>query len=196
MELPWATLFALLFMTMGPIRAVAIFSVIGTGDKDPEVRRLARQSAFLSAVAFILAIFGGTATLVQWGVSLPTLVGSAGIVLLALSLQSLLIPAAATTGTQDPATLRPSTIVFPGLFPPVAVTIPIIFAASFPQLHTHLQIIAIGLSIVLLNWLAMLRSKAILRMIGRVPLEILGAVFGVLQVALALQFIVNAISMA
>jgi len=195
MELHLGMLFGLLFMTMGPIRAVAVFAGVGTDDNAPGVRRLAARAAGLTAIAFVLAVFGGTGTLASWEVSLPVLIGSAGVVLLALSLQSLLVPAPQSTSQIDPLKLRPTTLVFPGLFPPIAVTIPIIFAAAVPNLRAQLEIIAVGLGVVLLNWLLMLRAKRIMRAIGPSPLEILGAVFGVLQAALAMQFIVNAAKM-
>ncbi len=195
MELPWGSLFGLLFMTMGPIRAIVIFANVGTDDRAPGVRKLAASSSALTAATFILAVFGGTSTLAGWGVTLPVLIGSSGIVLMTLSLQSLLMPAAPAMPPKDPLKTRATTIVFPGLFPPIAVSIPIIFAAAFADLRTHLLIIALGLTIILLNWVLMLRAKTIIRKIGTVPLEILGAVFGVLQVALALQFIVNAVAM-
>ena len=78
MEFPAATLFGLLFMTMGPIRAVAIFATVGTDDKAPGVRRLATRAALLTALAFVLAVYGGTGTLASWAVSythltLPTI---------------------------------------------------------------------------------------------------------------------------
>ena len=195
MDVPWSSFCGLLFMTMGPLRWIAVFANVGTDDKAPEVRRLAARSAFLAAVAFVLAVFGGTSSLTGWGVSLPALIASSGVVLLALSLQSLLSPTAPRTPPKDPLTTRATTTVFPGLFPPIAVTVPIIFAAAFPDLRTRLAIIGVGLAVILLNWLLTLRAKAIIRAIGSVPLEILGAVFGVLQVALSLQFIVNAVSM-
>lgn len=37
-ELPWAALFGLMFMTMGPIRAIAVFSKIGESDATPDLR--------------------------------------------------------------------------------------------------------------------------------------------------------------
>lgn len=193
--MPLGLLFGLLFMTMGPIRAVAVFATVGADDKAPGVRRLAARAALLTALAFVLAVFGGTSTLAGWGVSLPVLIISAGVVLLALSLQSLLVPAVQSSSSLDPLKLRATTLVFPGLFPPIAVTIPIIFAAAVPNLRAQLEIIAVGLGIILLNWLLTLRAKRIMRAIGSSPLDILGAVFGVLQVALAMQFIVNAVKM-
>jgi len=195
MELPLGMLFGLLFMTMGPIRAVAVFATVGSADDAPGVRRLAARAALLTALAFVLAVYGGTGTLASWDVSLPVLVGSAGVVLLALSLQSLLVPAPPAPSMIDPSKLRPTALVFPGLFPPIAVTIPIIFAAAVPDSRAQLEIIAVGLGVIILNWLLMLRSKRIMRAMGSGPLDILNAVFGVLQVALAMQFIVNAVKM-
>ena len=195
MEVPWSSLIGLLFMTMGPIQAVAVFANVGTDDRGPGVRPMAARATALTATAFVLAVFGGTGTLAGWGVSLPVLIGSGGIVILALSLQSLLAPSRPMPPPIDPLTTRATQIVFPGLFPPIAVTIPIIFAAALPDMRTRLQIIAVGLVLILINWILMLFAKKIIRAIGTVPLEILGAVFGVLQVALGLQFIVNAVMM-
>jgi len=62
-------------------------------------------------------------------------------------------------------------------------------------MEVKLGILAMGLGLVALNWLLMRRSKAILRAVGPVPLQLLGAVFGVLQLALALQFIRDAVAM-
>lgn len=85
--------------------------------------------------------------------------------------------------------MEAAAIAFPGLFPPIAVVVPLIFAVAFPGIEVKLGILAMGLGIVTLNWLLMRRAKAIIRATGPVPLQLLGAVFGVLQLALALQFI-------
>jgi multiple antibiotic resistance protein len=192
--MPWRELFGLLFMTMGPIRAIATFSVVGADDAAPEVRALARRAAGLVAGAFVVTVLIGTGVLGAWGISFPVLIGAGGVALLALSLQALLVPPA--TGRQiDPTKVEAAAIAFPGLFPPIAVVVPLIFAVAFPGVAVKLGILAMGLGIVALNWLLMLRAKAILRTIGPVPLQLLGAVFGVLQVALALQFIRDAVAM-
>ena len=192
--MPWGELFGLLFMTMGPIRAIATFSVVGEDDAAPEVRALARRAAVLVAGAFVVTVVIGTGVLGAWGITFPVLIGAGGVALLALSLQALLVPPA--TGRRvDPAQVEAAAIAFPGLFPPIAVVVPLIFAVAFPGLTVKLGILAMGLGIVALNWLLMLRAKAIIRVVGPVPLQLLGAVFGVLQVALALQFIRDAVAM-
>ena len=190
-EMPWGTLFGLLFMTMGPIRAVAVFSGVGDGDDAPGVRTLANRSAALVAGAFVMTVIVGNAVLTAWGVSFPALIGAAGVVLLALSLQALLSPAGPSPAV-DPEKTPAAAIAFPGLFPPIAVSVPIIFATPFPGWDIKAGILAMGLALIVVNWLLMLRSKAILRVIGPVPLQLFGAVFGVLQLALGLQFILDA----
>jgi len=181
-------------MTMGPIRAIAIFSRVGTDDAQPEVKALANRSAMLVAGAFLVAILMGTGALGAWGVSFPVLIGAGGVALFALSLQTLLAPPS-PGGPMDAATVHAANVAFPGLFPPIAVVVALIFAVAFPGVEVHAAIIGMGLGLIFLNWLLMRRSKAILRAIGPVPLQLFGAVFGVLQLALSLQFIHDAVVM-
>lgn len=189
--MPWGQLFGLLFMTMGPIRAIAVFSKVGESDTAPGVRALATRSAGLVAGAFLVAVIMGSGALTAWGVSFPVLIGAAGAALFALSLQALLNPAG-SSAPLDPEKTPAAAIAFPGLFPPIAVTVPLIFSVPFPGTEVKLGIIGMGLGLIALNWLLMLKSKAILRAIGPVPLQLFGAVFGVLQLALGLEFMVDA----
>ncbi len=194
-DFPWGTLWSLMFMTMGPIRAVAVFSNVGTSDADPGVRRLAAQASAIVAGAFLLTVLIGNSVLVAWGVSFPVLIGTGGLILAILSLQSILNVQPVAGQPLDPAKTPAATIAFPGLFPPIAVTIPLIFAVPFPGYDTKIGIIVMGLALIALNWLLMRRSKTIMRAIGPVPLQLLGAVFGVLQLALGIEFIADAFRM-
>lgn len=102
----WATLFGLMFMTMGPIGAIAVFSAFGESDHDPGVRPLAARSIGRVAAAFAVAALLGDLVLVRWGVDLPALVIAAGAIVFALSLQAMLsppAPAAAIDATRVPA---------------------------------------------------------------------------------------------
>jgi small neutral amino acid transporter SnatA (MarC family) len=193
--MPWGSLFGLLFMTMGPIRAIAVYSRVGERDDAPGVRALATRSAALVAGAFLLTVLVGDAALSAWGVSFPALIAAGGVVLIALSMQALLLPAAGPPSPIDPERTPAAAIAFPGLFPPIAVSVPLIFVTPFPGWETKAVILVMGAALITANWLLMLRSKAILRTIGPVPLQLFGAVFGVLQVALGLQFVLDAWAM-
>ncbi|GAA5524964.1 hypothetical protein Maes01_01524 [Microbulbifer aestuariivivens] len=189
---PWGTLFGLLFMTMGPIRAIAVFSIYGESDEAPAVRSLAWRSIVLSAIAFCVALFMGDGALQSWGVGMPALIAAAGAILFILSLQMIMFPAPQAPTIVDPASVTPAQVCFPGLFPPLAVAIPVIFAAAAPGTLARLIILAIGLFILLLDWLAMRYAKRIIKTIGPVPLKLFGAVFGILQAALGIEFIIDA----
>lgn len=194
-EMPWGALFGLLFMTMGPIRAIAVFSKVGERDDAPGVRPLAFRAAGLVAAAFLMTVLIGNAVLTAWGVSYPTLILAGGVVLTSLSLQTLLTPASSPGTSPDPQKMPAAAVAFPGLFPPIAVSVPLIFSIPFPGWETKLGILAIGGALIAANLVFMLRSKAILRAIGPVPLQLFGAVFGVLQLALGLEFISDALAM-
>ena len=74
---------------------------------------------------------------------------------------------------------------------PPAIGVLIIFTAYFQESGQQAHILATGLGIVAVNLLAMLAARRVMGWIGMVPLRILGAVFGVLQVALAIEFIIS-----
>lgn len=194
-SLPWGTLFGLLFMTMGPIRAVAVFSNYGTSDDAPGVRPLATRAVGLVAIGFAIAVVLGDQALTRWGVGLPALIAAAGSILIVLSLQAMIAPPPAGARVSDVTEVRATQVAFPGLFPPIAVALPIIFAAASPTMENKAVIFGLGMLILALDWLAMRYSKTIIGAIGSTPLNLMGAVFGVLQVALGIEFILDAYRM-
>ncbi|MRH22089.1 hypothetical protein [Rhodovulum strictum] len=128
----------------------------------------------------MLTVLLGTGVLCAWGISFPVLIGAGGVALFAMSLQALLATPAAERQV-DPAQIQ-------------AAAVPLIFALAFPGIETKLGILAMVLGMVGLNWILILRAKAIMRMIGPVPLQLLGLVFGVLQFAVALEFMRDAMA--
>jgi small neutral amino acid transporter SnatA (MarC family) len=58
-------------MTMGPIRAIAVFSRVGETMPSPRSRRSPTAPRLLVAGAFLVAILMGTGALGAWGVASP-----------------------------------------------------------------------------------------------------------------------------
>jgi len=191
-NVPWDTLFSLLFMSMGPIHAVAVFARLGESDDDPAVRALADRSLKLLAIAFTLAVFLGNELIGAWGIKLPALVGAAGVILIVLPLHSILRAGHADRPGTDISEMPAAQVVFPGLFPPIAIALPIIFAAATPDLVGKMIILGLGAIILALNWLALRYAKATVARIGHTPFDLIGAIFAVLQIALGIQFVIDA----
>lgn len=190
--LPWGTLFSLLFMAMGPIHAVAVFASFGKNDSDPDVRALASLPLKLLAIAFTSAVLVGDELLGSWGIKPPALVGAARIVLIVLSINLVIKLGHPHQPIVDLREVRATQVVFPGLFPPIAIALAIIFAAAAPDLFNKLIILGLGAIILALNWLALRYSKAVVAKVGRTPFDLIGAIFAVLQTALGTQFVIDA----
>jgi small neutral amino acid transporter SnatA (MarC family) len=120
---------------------------------------------------------------------------AAGIIIVILSLHSMLAAGPSTSQGVPVAEARAAAVAFPGLLPPIAVALPIIFAAAAPSLANKAIIFGLGMLVLALNWLAMRHAKSILKIIGPTSLQLLGAVFGVLQTALGIEFVMDAYRM-
>jgi multiple antibiotic resistance protein len=77
---------------------------------------------------------------------------------------------------------------------PRAVAILIIFVAYFPTMDGKLTVLAVAALMMGLNLIGMRYAHAFMAKIGMTPLLVLGAVFGVLQVALGVEMITNGLA--
>jgi multiple antibiotic resistance protein len=198
---PIAKLATLVFMMMGPIGLIPTFAGLTAGADAATRRRIAFGAFGYACIALAIAVGIGAGVLDAWGASRPALVMAAGLLLVLASLRNLLAPprAPAAAGSAAPPPPAPgialSPIAFPSIVTPHGVGVLIIFVAYAPQASVKATILAVALAIMALDLLAMLFASALMRAIGTVPLTILGAVFGVLQVALGIEMIASGIAL-
>ena len=79
---------------------------------------------------------------------------------------------------------------------PVAVAILILYTLGYPATEQRLAIFAVAASILAMNLIAMLAARSFMARIGMAPLLVLGAVFGVLQVALGVEMLLDGLRIA
>lgn len=202
---PIGRLALLLFMLMGPIGLIPAFDRATAGRSLPERRLVALEVAVFAVLALALAVFLGTAAMARVGTTPPSLIVAAGVILVITALRNIL--AAGTPGAGAPSPGAPSDalprwmpalspIAIPGLVSPVVVAILVIFTTSFPAPAQRFTILGVALGIMALNVLAMFSANAFMRRIGMAPLLLLGAVFGVLQVALGIEILSDGVAEA
>lgn len=198
---PFERLFTLLFMMMGPVAVMPVFAALTEGAAPKLSRRIAFRAASFAGIAVALAVLLGYGVLTSWGATPASLVIAGGLLLLLSALQTTMMrPMPAGPGPAQAMAAEPSLAIalsplaFPGIVAPHAIGVLIIFAAYLRGSGEQLAILAAGLAVVLLDLGGMLVAKPIVRWIGNVPLRILGAVFGVLQVALGVEFIVDGVA--
>ncbi len=189
--------FLVFFLMLGPLKIIAPFARLTQGADVWLAHRIAWRAMLFSIFALLLAALVGESFLQRYNMPLPVLALAGGIVLFLVALQGILqqfTPPAPSAGAAAPATLRMAItpIAFPTIVTPYGIAALIVFVALSPDWHGRLVIGGILLGIMLLNVAAMLLARHILRFLG-VFLQILGAVLGIIQVALGLQIILNSL---
>lgn len=203
-SLPIGRLALLLFTLMGPIGLIPAFDAATAGRDSPARRAIALQVTLLALVALGLAVFLGTAVMARVGTTAPSLIIAAGAILVITALRNILAAGQPVAGAPPPG--RPealprwmpalSPITIPGLVTPVVVAVLVIFTTAFPATGSRLVILGVAASLMVVNLFAMLVARAFMHRVGVAPLLLLGAVFGVLQVALGIEFLADGLALA
>lgn len=191
-----AKLLPLLFNMMGPIGVIPLFAALTAGMEEKARIAMARRASMLSFLALAAAVFLGAAMLEAWSISNGSLIFAAGMIVTLSALGPLVWPgggagAGGAGSPQSPEQLAVAPLAFPGIVNPRAVGLLIIFVAYFPALSGKLTVLAVAAFMLLLNLLAMRHAQWFMTRIGMTPLLILGAVFGVLQVALGIEMLAD-----
>jgi multiple antibiotic resistance protein len=188
-------------MTVGPLKIIGPFVKMTKGHDKAFKRQLAFRGIVIAAIAMAAAVTTGVKTLVGWGVSVGALLLAAAIVLFLVALQPVLeqykpkepeaeLPVPDTPKAHSVASLALSPLAFPTILPPYGIAVLVLVVILRPG-HL-LEIIGVMAFILVLNLLAMLFADFILKStLVATVLRILGAVTGVLQIALALQAAVD-----
>lgn len=186
-------LFVLLFMMTGPLRVVPGFAAITREMDAPTRNRLALRSTLFALAGVFLALFVGHTVLRSWGATPEALAAATGLLLLFTSLQALI---GWPTANPNPNQLSDSTeklalspIAFPTILPPFAVGVLILFGAYFPSMTNQAAMFGMASALLAVDYFAMRNAHKIMATIGFNTLQVLGAVFGVLQLSLAIQMI-------
>ncbi len=194
--------FALLFLMLGPFKIIGPFWKITQGAEPAFVRSLALLATAFSSIALLLAAVLGERLLGNFGVSLPMLALAGGIILFLNALQATLQQFSVPTAEPAPPfghapqsipRLALSPLAFPTIVTPYGIAALVVFLALSPAVADRLQLAGAVLAIMLLNLVVMLLTRHIVRVL-LVVLIILGAVLGVVQVALGLQIIFRSLT--
>ncbi|MEZ4562227.1 MAG: MarC family protein [Thermomicrobiales bacterium] len=185
------------FVMLGPLKLIAPFAHLTAGMASGDAHRLALKGAGLACAGGAIAAVLGQRALANWRIERPTLLLAAGIVLLVVALRSV------TTTTPRPKPTLPdaqppypalSPLAVPLILTPYGIATFILILAVTHDLRRQVVIFGLFLAVMLLNLLAMWYVQWIFRWGGGI-LALVGSVLGVLQVALALQLMLEALSL-
>jgi multiple antibiotic resistance protein len=194
--------FTFLFVTLGPLNVIGPFAAMTEG-RSAFRRRLAFQASLVATVALVIAAALGAKTLQAWGISVGALLLTIGAILFLVALKPVLAgydpPGArgkVSTGIALPAPSESELAFWPLAFPtivtPYGLGLLILLLTVYPLGSGGLSILAAAAFVLVLDLLAMLCMGLIVKIPFIKPgLDILGAVMGVLLVALGVQAIAD-----
>lgn len=186
--------FLMFFIMLGPLKLIGPFAVATRELAPSALRALAWKVSAMAAVAILLAGLLGSAMLRKWQVSTPVMELAAGLVFLLVALQVVLAQYEPPAPAPDTGGNPLMHLVFPVTVTPYGTAALITMMALSASPERSMVVIGAALAVMVLNLLAMLFARPILKWIGMLPLQLLGAVLGILQVALALQIMHTALT--
>jgi len=188
--------FVLFFVMLGPIKIIGPFALLMKDAQDSSCRKLAIHAVAIASVTTLIAAAVGRAILDNWHVSLGALLIAGGVILFLVALRMVLQqyePPAKVEARLSDLELAGAAVrlAFPTIVTPYGIATVIILLSISPNAFYLLGIAAALIGVMVLNLIAMLYARKILSLLGLMPLQIVGTVLSVLQVALGVQMILG-----
>ena len=193
--------FVLFFVMLGPFKIIAPFALMTKAADDGARRRLAVRAFTIASITTLIAAAVGHAILENWHVSLASLLIAGGVILFLVALRQVLQQYAPLTEAEGQpvdaahasAAIR---LAFPTIVTPYGIAAVIILLSVSPDVRYLIGVAVALVGVMALNLLAMLSARRILAFVGIMPLQIVGTVLNVLQVALGVQMILAGLRMS
>ena len=181
-------IFTLLFVTLGPLKILGPFARLTRAFEPEQLRRLAWRSAAIAALTLLVGGFLGRALLGGWGIPPPVLQVTGGLVFFVVALGAVLAPYQRAAPATPPSETPPSPLeaVLPLIVTPYGMAAVIMLLALSSGARRTGLVLGVLLVVMLANLAAMLWVRHLMTPKGVAGLQLLGAVLGILQVALAL----------
>jgi len=187
-------IFTLFFVTLGPFKLLGPFAQQTRELSPAALRGVAVRAFIVGLAAVIVAGYLGTALAAKWSISIPAIEIAAGLILLLVVVRVVMAP------YEPPQALPPLPassmaaalrLTFPLVVTPYGVAAVIAVLDLAVDGKTVVSVYVMLIVVMLLNLLAMLFVREIMRGPVLLVLQVLGAVLGVLQFALAIQIIIR-----
>jgi multiple antibiotic resistance protein len=187
--------FTLLFVTLGPVKILGPFLQLTREADDSKVKQIAVRAFGLAVIAVVVGGFVGRALLGNWHVSVPAVTLAGGIIFFLVGLSVVLEQYRPEQAAAPPLPVAPmaaaTRIAFPTVVTPYGIAAVIALLANSPDAARTAAIVAMLIGVMVLNLLAMLCARRLMGGVTIMVLQILGAVLGVLQLALAVELILR-----
>lgn len=190
--------FTLLVVTLGPIKILGPFAQLTHNVDEKVARQIAIRAFLFSLAAVLISGLAGVSMLSKWHISIPALELAGGLIFLIVGLRIVLEQYQPVHPAPPPLPESPTAaalkLTFPTVVTPYGISAVMVLLARSPDASRATLIIGILVGVMALNLLIMLFARKIAGSVTLMVLRIVGAVLGVLQVALAVEMILRSLT--
>ena len=192
--------FVILFVVIEPITLVPIFGALTRGADASYRRLMAVKSVTISAGIFVFFALVGQRLLNVLGISVDAFKIGGGLLLFMAALDMVFARPSGLRSTtvreQEEARYREDISVFPLAFPLIAGpgSLATLFLLQIDIGHDVVQtalLLGVAFAVLLITLVMMLLTTPIMRVLGLTGANVISRLFGVILVALAVQFVID-----
>jgi multiple antibiotic resistance protein len=194
----WLSIFGVIFAAIDPFGYVPIFLSM-TAEKKEEERHWILKKACLTSF-LVLAVFslGGNSLLSFFGISIPALQISGGLILIVIGFNMLqLMPMATKLSTDDATEAREKEdisivpLAIPMLAGPASLTTIAVTSARVQGPIDYLILVSSIFATLAFTYFILRSANKVLHWAGLIGLHVLTRLMGLLLCAIAVQFVIN-----
>jgi multiple antibiotic resistance protein len=185
--------FTFFFLMLGPIKLLGPFVTMTERVESSFRTQLAIRATIFSCLALVVAALIGERSLENYGVSLNVLALTGGLVLSVVAFQTILEqfqPNQTVEADPLPLDVAVLRLAFPIIITRYGIAAVIIFTAIASDTSRKLAVMAMALGVLLLDLIAMLVARPLLKWLGA-PLLIMGVVLAIIQLAIGVQIVLS-----
>lgn len=185
-----AQIFTLFFIMLGPLKLTTPFA-LATGDLTKDERSsLAIKIGLISTLTLLAGGFIGSKLLVSWRIQPAVLLIAAGVIFFLVALNPLIKPISVSQQKID-RSMNPADLALELVVSPYGMAAVIVLISLSHNIQRLFTIVACLLTVMVLDVITMIFTKPDRGTNKSLVMKILGAALGTLQLALALQIIVD-----
>ena len=185
-----------IWTTVDPITNLALFAGLTAAMHRSERRRIAWRASVYAAIILVVAVIVGQILLDAMGIRLRSLQVAGGCILFVFGLQMVFGWIDQTGASIDKGRdLAVFPMAIPAIAGPGAITAIILLTDSdVYSVNERAQTAVVLLVVLVLNYVLLLLSDAILRIIGQQGAAVLTRVMGIILTALSVEFVLTGLS--
>lgn len=194
--------FVVLFVVIEPITLVPMFGALTQGGTVSYRRRMACKSVLLSVIIFWVFALVGRQLLAALGISVDSFKIAGGVLLFMMALDMVFARQSGMRSTtvreQDEARYREDISVFPLAFPLISgpgslATLLLLLAPIGDDYVRFFGLMGMAMLVLLITLVLMLLTTPLMRVLGETGANVISRLFGVVLVALGVQYVVDGI---